>query len=89
METLKELPAVKRTGRKPKYNFSKEIGDGKAHRLIRGSKKEVEAGDADFNCTTTTMRHNLYRIGRNNGVNLSTVIEVDDKGRETISFQKK
>lgn len=84
---VKEMPQVKRPGRKPKYDLDKFFKQNKPVELVKGTKDEVEAGEADYNCTTRTMRHNLYRISGAQNIKLNTVESVTDDGKEIITFR--
>jgi hypothetical protein len=71
-ELLEEMPKVKRAGRKPKYPFTEWFSNGdKAVQLTQGK---------DFDCSVTTMRHNLYRHSDNNDLKIETVTPADSEG---------
>ena len=74
---LDELPKVSRQGRKPKYDFDALFGHGdKAVELIQGT---------DFDCSVTTMRHNLYRHSDKRNIQIKTVTPEGTEDR--IVFQ--
>lgn len=74
-EILDSLPEVKRTGRKPKYNYDELFSHGeKAVRLTQGE---------DFDCSLATMRHNIYREADRRGISVGTVTE----GESAFAFK--
>jgi hypothetical protein len=83
---VSQMPKVERSGRTPKYNLDEFLSKKEPVELIQGSKAEVEKGKADYDCTTHTMRHNLYRIGRAKNLKINTV-KIEKNGREGITFQ--
>lgn len=86
-EIVKEMPKVRRSGRKPTYNLERYFAQDKPVKLVQGTKEEVEAKKADFHCSPTTMRHNLYRLGIKSGVKLNTAILPSENGMAEIRFQ--
>ena len=62
---LKELPEVTRPGRKPKYDYESLFSHG-------DSAVQITRGE-DFDCSVSTMRHNLYREADKRNKSLETV----------------
>lgn len=71
---LKELPEVKRPGRKPKYDYENLFSHTEPVQISRGE---------DFDCSVSTMRHNLYREADRRNKGLKTVTQDEN----TLSFQ--
>lgn len=62
---LEEMPKVTRPGRNSKYDFDALFSHGdKPVQLVEGE---------DYDCSTRTMRHNLYRHSKDRNIKIKTV----------------
>lgn len=61
------MKQVKRTGRKPKYDYENIFEQALKHPAIR-----LTQGD-DFDCSVQTMKHNLYKQQKPRGLKIKTV----------------
>jgi hypothetical protein len=72
MEILKEAPKPVRTGRKPVHPYDEWFALAEKNPGIQLSHGE------DFNCKVETLQNSLYRVGKQRGLKVKTVVIGED-----------